>query len=172
MSSGNYWGPRAPATSLTERPGAPAIEAWDGSLTYAQLNAQSDSLAEHLAQLGVGPEVFVPIIFEKSKLSIIAMLAVVRVGGVIVPMDSSQPLSRLHTMANDIKAAIAVTSARNHGKMPQNVKEVVLNDSLLAQLATNRAGRATASSTAVNPDNALYDMFTSGSILKAQRCSG
>lgn len=132
-------------------------------MTYAQLNAQSDNLAEHLARLGVGPEVSVPIILEKSKLSIIAILAVVKAGGAIVPMDPSQPLSRLHMMAHDVKAAIAVTSVRNQGKMPPNVEEVVLNDRLLAQLATNRTGRPMVSSTAVKPDNALYVMFTSGS---------
>ena len=91
------------------------------------------------------------------------MLAVVKAGGAIVPMDPSQPLSRLHTMAADVKAAIAVTSVRTHGKMPPNVTEVVLKEELLAQHPTKRTKKPTVPSTAVRPDNALYAMFTSGS---------
>lgn len=50
----------------SNRPQEQAINAWDGSLTYAQLESLSRQLAQHLRSAGVGPEVHVPFCFEKS----------------------------------------------------------------------------------------------------------
>ncbi|ODA81663.1 hypothetical protein RJ55_00165 [Drechmeria coniospora] len=142
---------------------APAVDAWDGMLTYAELDSESSHLADYLVQLGVGPEVFVPIIFEKSKLAIVSMLAVAKAGGAIVPLDSRAPLSRLHAMVADVKAPLAISSALNQGKLAPVVREVVLNERLLSRLASKPPGHFDTLPNTVNADNALYVMFTSGS---------
>ncbi|KAE8853289.1 hypothetical protein HRS9122_00281 [Pyrenophora teres f. teres] len=54
------------AKQARARPNAPAIFAWDGELTYGELDALSTKLAGHLTQLGVKPEDVVPLCFEKS----------------------------------------------------------------------------------------------------------
>ncbi|KAK1913072.1 hypothetical protein P3342_005008 [Pyrenophora teres f. teres] len=54
------------------RPNAPAIFAWDGELTYGELDALSTKLAGHLTQLGVKPEDVVPLCFEKSMWTLVA----------------------------------------------------------------------------------------------------
>ena len=43
----------------------------DGSLTYAELDTFSSSLANHLSSRGIGPEAIVPICFEKSMWTIV-----------------------------------------------------------------------------------------------------
>lgn len=43
-----------------------AVCAWDGTFTHHDLDVITSRLAEHLIQLGVGPEVRVPLCFEKS----------------------------------------------------------------------------------------------------------
>ncbi|KAK3944863.1 hypothetical protein QBC46DRAFT_445730 [Diplogelasinospora grovesii] len=151
------------ADQVAKHPHAPAIQAWDGSLTYTELDTQSDRLAGHLSQLGVGPEVLVPILFEKSVLSVIAMLGVVKAGGAIIPLDPRLPLSRLHTMVLDAKAPLVISSASCRGKLPSHLQEVVLDDTLLAQLEADLIDKSGRPSVAVHPDNALYVMFTSGS---------
>lgn len=54
------------ADRVQEQPDAEAICAWDGSFTYAELDAVTSRLAARLVQLGVGPEVLVPLCFSKS----------------------------------------------------------------------------------------------------------
>lgn len=72
-----------------ERPQAQAICAWNGDWTYAELIKLSDRLAHLLVSYGVGPEVVVPLCFEKSKWTPIAMMAVMKAGGASVAMDST-----------------------------------------------------------------------------------
>lgn len=54
------------ADRMMEHPTAEAVCAWDGSLTYRELGVAAGRLATRLARLGVGPETFVPLCFEKS----------------------------------------------------------------------------------------------------------
>ncbi|XP_044724547.1 AMP-binding enzyme domain-containing protein [Hirsutella rhossiliensis] len=151
------------ASNVADRPEAPAVDAWDGTLTYARLDAQSNCLARHLVSLGVGPEVFVPIIFEKSKMSIVAMLAVVKAGGAFMPLDPRMPLSRLHSMVAQAGPSIAVSSVSCRGKMPRGVEEIILDEALLARIAAHQMDRSGCPATTATPDNVLYLMFTSGS---------
>lgn len=53
-----------------------AICAWDGSLTYEELDQKAISVAKHLVQRGVSVGSWVPLLFEKSKWHIVSMLAV------------------------------------------------------------------------------------------------
>ena len=55
------------------QPDAIAVHAWDGELTYHQLNDMSSKLAQYLTSLGVGPETFVPLCFEKSMVCLLQM---------------------------------------------------------------------------------------------------
>ncbi|KAH5617363.1 hypothetical protein HBI23_258200, partial [Parastagonospora nodorum] len=63
------------------RPSAPALCAWDGEMTYRELDEQSTRLAGHLIRLGVAVEDMVPLCFEKSMWTVVAMLAVLKAGG-------------------------------------------------------------------------------------------
>ncbi|KAF2186292.1 acetyl-CoA synthetase-like protein, partial [Zopfia rhizophila CBS 207.26] len=58
-----------------------AVCAWDGSLTYLELSEHASRIAAHLIEFGIGPEVFVPLCFDKSKWNLVAMLAVLMAGG-------------------------------------------------------------------------------------------
>ncbi|KAH0556709.1 hypothetical protein GP486_005501 [Trichoglossum hirsutum] len=61
---------------VRSHPESPAICSWDGNLTFRELDALSSRLTHHhLAGLGVGLEVMVPLCFEKSMWTIVPMLA-------------------------------------------------------------------------------------------------
>ena len=51
---------------VLKRPTAQAVCAWDGNFTYGELDQFSSRLASRLVELGVGPEVRVPLCFDKS----------------------------------------------------------------------------------------------------------
>ncbi|OCL10210.1 AMP-binding-domain-containing protein, partial [Glonium stellatum] len=87
-----------------------AVCAWDGSLSYLELDEYASRIALHLNKLGVGPEVFVPLCFPKSKWNVVAMVAVLKAGGAFVPLDPSYPLDRLQSLASSVQAKIVLCS--------------------------------------------------------------
>uniref|UniRef100_A0A0B7KMI0 Carrier domain-containing protein n=1 Tax=Bionectria ochroleuca TaxID=29856 RepID=A0A0B7KMI0_BIOOC len=93
------------------QPDAEAICAWDGRLTYAQLDNYSNTLASHLVRIGIGANVRVPLCLEKSKWTPVAMLAVIKAGGIAVAMDITQPEARLCTIVKQSKAGHILSSA-------------------------------------------------------------
>src|SRR5437763_1090696 len=64
-----------------QQPGLQAVCSWDGNLTYTELDSRSSRLASYLSTRGVGPEVIVPLCFEKSVWTIVGLLAVLKAGG-------------------------------------------------------------------------------------------
>ncbi|KAM0198327.1 hypothetical protein ACHAQI_012382 [Fusarium lateritium] len=91
-----------------ETPSAEAISSWDGSMSYRQLHQLSTRLAKHLAQLGVGPETKVPLCFERSMWTIVAIISVLKAGGCFVLLDPAHPESRLWNIINEIEASVLI----------------------------------------------------------------
>lgn len=69
------------ADSIKNFPTQEAVCSWDGNLTYQELGHRASRLASYLVGMGVGPEVIVPLCFDKSKWNIVAMLGVLIAGG-------------------------------------------------------------------------------------------
>lgn len=87
-----------------------AIVSWDGSLTYDEVANYSTYLASWLVARGVRLHDFVPLCFEKSRWTIVAVLAVMKAGGTLVMMDPSLPLARLRNMAQQVNATTILSS--------------------------------------------------------------
>ncbi|PLB43886.1 nonribosomal peptide synthase Pes1 [Aspergillus steynii IBT 23096] len=145
---------------VLERPSAQAICSWDGDFTYAEIDLLSSRLASHLRCLGVKPEVFVAMCFEKSAWAIIAQLAVHKAGGAFASMDPSHPESRLKDLVEDIGAKIILCSSKYFDKASQicGTPFAVCEDSIM-QLPSHVPLESALSPTV---DNAAYVIFTSG----------
>ena len=70
---------------VERKPNAIAVSFLDQKLTYSQLNACANRLADHLVSLGAGSEVLVAICLERSLDLIVAMLAVMKLGSATCP---------------------------------------------------------------------------------------
>ncbi|WP_153101843.1 non-ribosomal peptide synthetase [Paraburkholderia hayleyella] len=70
-------------------------------LTRAELERRATSIAAQLRARGVTTEVRVGVCVERSCDLIVALLAVLKAGGVMVPLDPRQPLARLEWMLHD-----------------------------------------------------------------------
>ncbi|VUC26261.1 unnamed protein product [Clonostachys rosea] len=86
------------STIAKQRPHMPAINAWDGNLTYGELDELSTTLAGHLIARGAGPGTIIPLFFHKSKWIVVSILGVMKAGSASVALDMSHPESRLRTV--------------------------------------------------------------------------
>lgn len=145
---------------VLEQPLAPAVEGPDGSWSYSELDHQSSVLARKLHSQGlVGLEKFVPLVFEKSRWTVVAILAVIKAGGAFVLLDPSQPAQRLKSICTDTKAEVILSSPRQAALARQLLEQVVL---VQPEDPENNTG-IDWSSPSSKPDQALYAVFTSGS---------
>ena len=75
------------ASRASLSPEAVALECGGRSLTFRELGVRSDRLAESLAALGIGPETMVGICLDRSPDYAVALLAILKAGGVVVPIS-------------------------------------------------------------------------------------
>ncbi|KAL4984150.1 hypothetical protein BDW68DRAFT_180939 [Aspergillus falconensis] len=142
-----------------QTPDALAIHAWDGSLTYRELDRLSLSLAYCLHARGVHEEVCVPILMGKSFWTPVAILGIIRAGGTFVLLEPSLPLSRLQHMCSSIDASLAVTSSQCADLAKRLLPEVVIPpEDASGTFIDNQVQLP-----ATYPQQALYVIFTSGS---------
>jgi amino acid adenylation domain-containing protein len=154
------------AETTRRQPNAPAVAAWDGDWTYAELDDLATFMAYHLVGLGIGPDVIVPLCFEKSKWTPVAMLAVMKAGGASVVMDSTLPEERLRAIVHQVKPILILSSFENQELARQLTKRptvvITVDDVSLEQLRT--AGQGVRQQLPnVQPWNKAYVVFTSGS---------
>lgn len=140
-----------------------AIASWDGDLTYGEVDRLSTITAHRLIKNGVKLHDFVPLCFEKSRWTIVAVLAVMKAGATMVMMDPSLPLARLQNMAVQVFAKTIVSS---HQQI--NFSKSILPDGNLLIIDGNAfESTSDVDSTlklATVPSTALmYLIFTSGS---------
>lgn len=146
------------------QPKALAIDAWDGRLTYEELDETSSRLAAYLKAIGVKPESMVPLCFEKSIWVVVAMLAVLKAGGAFVPLapPPEHPLSRHKDIFDQTKARVVLASERYATLWSGSHPLVVpIGQHFIHQLANKRHSPKTAAG--VHPHNPAYIIFTSGS---------
>nr|POF14198.1 nonribosomal peptide synthetase tes [Quercus suber] len=146
--------------SAFRTPQQEAIFAWDGRCTYIELDQMSTKVAALLHELGVGVESLVPVCFEKSMWTVVAMLAIMKAGGAFVPINPSQPLARRQALVAGLNAPLLLaspTTADACEGMPLPV--IHLSASLLSTIPPTMEYRGQG----VTPTNVAYVLFTSGS---------
>lgn len=141
-------------------PEAIAIVFEDQQLTYKQLNCQANRLAHHLRTLGVGPEVSVGICLERSLEMVIGLLAILKAGGVYVPLDPGYPKERLAFMLKDAQAPVLLTQESLQAVLPEHAARVVCLDSGWEAIAQKSAQNLICSTM---PESLAYVIYTSGS---------
>ncbi|GAA6615779.1 non-ribosomal peptide synthetase [Scytonema sp. NUACC26] len=87
-------------------PDAIALIFGDVETTYGELNQRSNQLAHYLEKSGVSTEVIVGICVEQSVDTIVGLLAILKAGGVYLPLDPSYPQERLNFMLEDASVSV------------------------------------------------------------------
>jgi amino acid adenylation domain-containing protein len=155
-------------TSLN--PAAIAIKDAVQELTYGQLNAQVNQLANYLRKQGIQPETLVGIYADRSVELVIAILAILQAGGAYVPLDPAYPQARLASIIAETKLQLILTQSH----LAPDLSNSAINwpginlfslDTDWPKVASESAELVAAATT---PANLAYIMYTSGSTGKPQ----
>lgn len=145
---------------VAARPNAAAIDAWDtGVMTYQDLDERSTALAHRLLALGVKPQQFVPICFDKSGWTIVAILAILKSGAAFVPLDFEAPILRLRELVGDVNAKLMLCGTRFEALCQSIPCDTLVVD----QNTTIRNGMFRQNLPTVQCDSTAYVFYTSGS---------
>ncbi|HEX2927104.1 MAG TPA: condensation domain-containing protein, partial [Ruminiclostridium sp.] len=145
---------------VTANPNALAVSAYDGRLTYEELNRKSNQLAHYLHSLGMGSDKKIGICMNPSKYMLIALLGVLKSGATYVPIDPGYPEKRIEYIIQDADVKIILSAERI--QIPQNNEKTVrinidaCEDVLLSQSDSNP-------DVLISPWNIAYILYTSGS---------
>ncbi len=150
--------------SLFERqaaltPEAIAVVFNEARLTYQELNRRANQLAHYLRRLGVGPEVQVGILLERSVEMIVGLLGVLKAGGAYLPLDPQYPAERLAFMIEDTEVAVLITREG----LRQRLGSTSVNRVIVLE-EESWSGESTKNPEAmVWGENLAYVIYTSGS---------
>ncbi|MCP4663324.1 MAG: AMP-binding protein, partial [bacterium] len=144
-------------------------------VSYRELNRQANRLAHYLRARGVGrssaaPELCVGLCVERSLEMVVAILGILKAGGVYVPLDPTYPAERLAFMLEDLcspdgRAAVLVVQERLAEKLA--IPASVLSELRLVRLESDESAISEYSPENPRPEvtaeNLAYVMYTSGS---------
>jgi amino acid adenylation domain-containing protein len=140
------------------RPEAIALEFEGHEMSYAALESSANRLAHYLIELGVRVERKVGVFLDRSQDLIVAMLAILKAGGVYVPLEPADPSPRLSLLLEGAHCVLATSALK--GRIPQTGTRVIVLDEESVEIASQPETRPASQ---VSADNLAYVMFTSGS---------
>src|SRR5829696_3751552 len=141
-------------------PEAIALICEEQCLSYEELNRRANQLAHELRTLGVGPEVLVGILIERSVEMVVSLLAVLKAGGAYVPLDPQYPAERLTFMLEDSQVGILLAHRHLLEDLPQHSARVVFPAAIRKEIALESEENLDVQ---ITDDQLAYVIYTSGS---------
>ena len=138
-------------------PERPAVACGDARLTYAELDARANRLAQVLAECGVVRGDVVALLLPRGIDFIVAVLAVLKAGGGYMPLDLRSPASRLEAIVMRTRARLVLTSKALRERAPQGTPFLAVDEERVA------AGSANPLDLPRDKGDLLYVISTSGS---------
>jgi amino acid adenylation domain-containing protein len=147
--------PELLAAQVARTPTAEAVIDGKRTLTYAELDEASDSLAAALQESGVRAQVVVGVALHRSLETVLAAWAILKAGGVYLPLDTANPPQRLNFMLADAGARLVITDASVVSLLPESVQRWRIDTSMVQPGLPEPCG--------LSPTHAAYIVYTSGS---------
>lgn len=140
-------------------PNAIAVSDPNGKLTYRELEKKTNQLAAYLRTRGVGRGERVGLCLSRSSRMLVAALAVLKAGGVYVPIDPDSPADRIAYLCEDAQLKLYVFETGGAGSV--NGK----NSIPLAELLRHSAALSDEpqAERRLSIDDPAYMIYTSGS---------
>jgi amino acid adenylation domain-containing protein len=136
------------------------VSCGETELSYRELEDRASRLANHLATLGVGPEVLVGICLTRSTDMVVGLLGILKAGGAYVPIDPTYPAERQSFMLQSSQAQVLVTQESLLESLPVQGLTAVCLDRDWPAIARRSAEPP---SIEVDREQLAYVIYTSGS---------
>ncbi|MGB0521657.1 MAG: amino acid adenylation domain-containing protein [Flammeovirgaceae bacterium] len=138
-------------------PDAIALVFDNQQFTYRELDQKANQLGQFLQISGVQPETIVGVLLDRSADMVIAVLGILKAGGVYLPVDPAYPKQRQAYMLSDSESKFLVTSTHQETQALDFSGELVyLEDILHSNGDVNRPKNG------LSPNNGAYIIYTSG----------
>lgn len=142
---------------VQKTPNAKAVVYEGESLTYEQLNKNSNQLAHILREKGVQAQQVVGLLATRSSEMLIGQMAILKAGGVYLPIDPSFPENRIEYMLQDSGVNILLTNVSVSGSWGSEREIIFINNDILYQgFGENLVNLS-------KPNDLAYIIYTSGS---------
>ncbi|HSF38618.1 MAG TPA: non-ribosomal peptide synthase/polyketide synthase, partial [Thermoanaerobaculia bacterium] len=146
------------AAQARRTPEAVAVVCGDRELTYAELGVRAGRLARRLRRHGVGPDVPVGLLSERSPDMIVGVLGILQAGGACLPLDPKQPAQRLAFLLDDTRCPVLLTQAHLASRLPACDAGILLFDG-----EDEDDGGIAGAAGELTEGNLAYVIYTSGS---------
>ncbi|MGA9117874.1 MAG: amino acid adenylation domain-containing protein [Bacteroidota bacterium] len=141
-------------------PGSVAVVLGNEAVTYAGVNRRANQIARFLRARGVTSETVVALMLPRSPETIIAMLGILKAGGVYLPIDPECPPERLAYMLGEAAPKFLVTSSSLLSKRKIPPTEALCLDTAEAHIVRESVDNPGWETDALH---AAYIIYTSGS---------
>lgn len=138
----------------------PAVIYQHRKITYSELDQRANQLAHRLRRLGVWPERGVGVCLPRSPEALIALLGVLKAGGVYLPLDPTAPVERQNMILRDARPRVLIIDqSTNNYAVDKSIIALSLEHEgkILDQESKEKPGYH------VDPSNLAYMIYTSGS---------
>ena len=129
-------------------------------ISYAELNRRANQLAHYLQSFGVGEEVPVGISLDRSPEMIVALLGILKAGGVYVPLDPSYPIERLTSILEDAQIPVILTQEKFLDALPATFAQMICLDADAGAIACQSEENLPSTTSTLK---LAYIMYTFGS---------
>lgn len=135
------------------------VESSGKSWSYGAMDATANNLARHLVQQGVVPGEVVPLFMDKSALTLVAILAILKAGAAFTPLDPRNPRERNSFIAQDVGAKRIITDVRNGEECAAFGLDAVVPE----RLDLDEGDGSPVDVPGLSPASTAYLIYTSGS---------
>lgn len=144
-------------------PDAIAVVCGERRWTYRELNARANRLARALSARGLRREGVVAVVMERDLDWAAAVLAVLKAGGVYLPVEPHFPAERIATMLSRAGCRLVLTEPGSTATLDRALDELPEVRALRVDEACGEGHPDTDPGVGVAPDQLAYIYFTSGS---------
>ncbi|NOQ28295.1 MAG: amino acid adenylation domain-containing protein [Bacteroidales bacterium] len=135
-----------------------AVECKNKTVTYQELNEESNQIAHYLIEKGLQREDIVGIVLESSYQYVVSIFAVLKAGGAFLPIDKKLPDLRKEYIIENSELKILIHNDNNYEKnAPENIESINI------EKLDVRNYPKTNPSLEINSSNLAYVIYTSGS---------